>query len=221
MSSTSEVSLAVLKSGLAAAAKVCEKGESSDKTIDTALQHIRSRQPLSMLDEARVRGWLERELPEAIRAGRSESKSQETSDAKDANQLYRMVGPGRLSPVGKPPFIFPPLWLYRLIDGQAAHKLSDRCLWRRKIIALSIAAAVLFIGLFPPWIQTYDLNSTHTQTGAGYAFIWSPPAPRDYSYSIGIKLDITRLSVELVAVLTAGFGAWFLFADEKTKDKKS
>ena len=38
-----------------------------------------------------------------------------------AKNKYFLVG--LLTPVGKPPFIFPPLWLYRLIDGQTARRL--------------------------------------------------------------------------------------------------
>jgi len=176
------------------------------------------------LDEARVRGWLERELPGALRRATDASPPEENSAdeiPEAARQLYQMTGPTQFTSVGKPPFIFPPLWLYRLIDGQTARKLSASCRQRRKIIAAATAVAFLIAAAFPPWIQTYDLNSTHTQSDAGYAFITSPPPPRDYSYAIGIKLDQPRLAIEFAGVLAAGVGAWFLLGGEKKDDRKN
>ena len=215
MSSQPEVSQTVLNSGLAVAVSACQKGGAATTAIDAAVRHIRARQSLSMLDEARTRDWLQRELPAALRAKPAESKPEETPAAADASQLYRMTGPTRFTAVGQPPFIFPPLWLYRLIDGQTVRKLSTGCIQRRKIIVATTALVFLLAGVFPPWLQTFDLNSMHTESDAGYALIASPPQPRDYSYSIGIKLDRSRLAVELAGVLAAGIGAWFFFGGEK------
>lgn len=223
MNPPSGANRADLDSGLELAARAVSAGSSSPQAIDAALQHIRSRQALSMLDEARIRDWLERELPQATRPTRPapEPEANPATEIPDAaRQLYRMTGPTRFSPVGKPPFIFPPLWLYRLIDGRTSRQLSPDCLKRRQIILLSAALACLLAGVFPPWIQTVDLNTTHTQSDAGYAFILTPPAPREYSYAIGIRLDHSRLRLEAGCLLAATLAAWFLFGREKKGDRK-
>ncbi len=220
MNPTPEISQSLLASGLASAVNTCASGQSSDQAIAVAVHHIRARQTLSLRDEAKVRDWLERELPQAIRPAAATSPPTEKPADDAAQQLYRMTGPTKFTAVGKPPFIFPPLWLYRLIDGQTARKLSPACLRRRKIIVATAALAGLLAGLFPPWIQTVDLNTTHTQTAAGYAFLFSPPAPREYSFAIGIRLDQARLQLEAAGLLAAGVGAWFLFGGEQRDDRK-
>lgn len=220
MNPTPEVSQSLLNSGLEVAVRACAVGQPSAQAVAAAVQHIRARHALSMREEARVRDWLERELPQAIRHASAASQPEEKPADDAARQLYRMTGPTRFTPVGKPPFIFPPLWLYRLIDGQTARKLSPGCIRRRKIIVATASLACLLAGLFPPWIQTVDLNTTHTQTDAGYAFILSPPTPREYSYAIGIRLDNSRLHLEVVCLLAASLAAWFLFGGEKKNDRK-
>lgn|ERR1022692_1457317 len=221
MKATPEVSDTVLKGGLDVAARMLKEGKPPGEAIDAAVKHIRARESLSMLDEARVRDWLAYELPNAVRAANTDSEPEEKSEADASAVLYQKVGSGQFSPVGKPPFIIPPLWLYRLIDGQTARKLSADCITRRKIIVVASAAVFLLVGLFPPWVQTFDLNSTHTRTTAGYSFIMSPPPPTEYSYSIGIQLDTSRLGIELACVLAISIAAWFLFGGEKKSSRKS
>jgi hypothetical protein len=221
MNPSPDVSRAVLDSGLELAAQVVKKGKPSDKAIDAAVQHIRSRESLSMLDEARVRDWLANELPNAVRTANADSEPEGKPEANASAVLYQKVGPGQFSPVGKPPFIFPPLWLYRLIDGQTVRKLSADCIKRRKIIVVASAVAFLLAGLFPPWVQTFDLNSTHTRTAAGYAFILSPPPLTEYSYSIGIQLDTSWLWIELTCVQAISVAVWFLFGSDKESNRKS
>lgn len=220
MNPTPEISQSLLVSGLATAVNACASGQSADQAIAVAVQHIRARQTLSLRDEAKVRDWLERELPQAIRQAAATSEPEEKPAGDSAKQLYRMTGPTKFTAVGKPPFIFPPLWLYRLIDGQTVRKLSPDCIRRRKIIISGAALACLLAGLFPPWIQTVDLNTTHTQTDAGYGFLFSPPAPREYSFAIGIRLDDSRLRLEAACLLAASLAAWFLFGGEKQNDRK-
>lgn len=220
MNQTPEISQSLLASGLAMAVNACPSGQSADQAIAVAVQHIRARQSLSLRDEAKVRDWLEQQLPQAICQANATSKTEEKTAGDAAQQLYRMTGPTKFTAVGKPPFIFPPLWLYRLIDGQTGRKLSPGCIRRRKIIVSGTALAFLLAGLFPPWIQTVDLNTTHTQTDAGYGFLFSPPAPREYSFAIGIRLDDSRLRVEVAGLLAASVAAWFLFGGEKKNGRK-
>ncbi len=220
MKPTPEVSQSLLNSGLEAAVRACAAGQPSGQAVAAAVQHIRARHALSLRDEARVRDWLERELPQAIRHASATPQPEEKPADNAAKLLYRMTGPSRFTPVGKPPFIFPPLWLYRLIDGQTARKLSPDCIQRSKIIVATASLACLLAGLFPPWIQTVDLNTTHTQTDAGYAFILSPPPPREYSYSIGVRLDQSRLQLEAACLLAASIAAWCLFGGEKKHGQK-
>ena len=73
MSSQPEVSPALLNSGLAVAASACQNGEPTAWAIDAAVKHIHSRQALSLLDQGRVRDWLQRELPAAVRARPAEA----------------------------------------------------------------------------------------------------------------------------------------------------
>ena len=216
-----EISRAILNSGLDNAVHTVKRGKPFSEAVDAAVQHIRSRESLSMRDEARVRDWLSGELPNALRAAGPRVEPQEQPEANVSEDLYQRIGPGQFSPVGKPPFIFPPLWLYRLIDGRTTTKHSAECLQRRKIIAAVSGFAFLLVGLFPPWIQTFDLNTTHTRTDAGYAFLLSPPAPKEYSYSIGIQLDVSRLWIELACVMGISVAAWFLFGSEKKNSRKS
>ncbi len=223
MHPTPEVSAALLSYGLEMAVQAAASGQSSSQAIAVAVQHIRARQALSLRDEAKVRDWLERELPQAVRNASNVYATEEKTDdgvADAARQLYRMTGPTKFTAVGKPPFIFPPLWLYRLIDGQTARQLSPDCIRRRKIIVASAALAFLVAGLFPPWVQTVDLNTTHTQTDAGYAFLLSPPVPKEYSYAIGMRLDNARLQLEMACVLAASVGAWFWFGGESRTHRK-
>lgn len=217
MNLTLRVNRADLDSGLELAVQAVKSGRSFAQAVDAAVKHIRTRQTLSRLDESRVRVWLEGELPHAIRRNNTAAKPEEKPAADLADQLYRQTGPGRFTPVGKPPFIFPPLWLYRLVDGRTARKHSADCIRRRKIIVAAIAVAGLLAGLFPPWVQTFDLNTTHTQTSAGYAFIGKPPAPMEYAYSIGIQMDWARLGIEMACIAVAGVAVWFWLGGERQR----
>ena len=109
MKATPEVSRLALNGGLDVAARKLKEGRPPGEAIDAAVKHIRARETLSMLDEARVRDWLASELPNAVRAASAGSEPEEVSEADESSMLYQKVGPGQFSPVGKPPFIVPPL----------------------------------------------------------------------------------------------------------------
>lgn len=207
----------LLNRSLQAGARELQHGHSLAYALDTAVQSIRDRQGLSMLEEVRLREWLQDELPDFARTQKDTDRADEATDDEPVAELFQQTGPHHFSPVGKAPFIFPPLWLYRLIDGRIARKLEPQTVLRRKIIAGGGAIAFAVAGLFPPWIQTFDLNTTHTSIDAGYAFIGSPPEPKEYSFCIGIKMDTSRLLIELACIFAVTIAVWFLFGGEKSR----
>lgn len=72
-----------------------------------------------------------------------------------------------------------------------------------KFFFFLIAGVALVALLFPPWERTYDWMSIHSQSPAGYAFILSPPMPEHEYSSVGVRLDLPRLAVELAALAIA------------------
>jgi hypothetical protein len=72
-----------------------------ERTINTAVTHLRLRENLSTAGEARLRGWLEKELADFLRRSKTPDTGQET--VPDPNILYKMVAPGRFAPVPKKP----------------------------------------------------------------------------------------------------------------------
>lgn len=60
---------------------------------------------------------------------------------------------------------------------------------------------VAWMGLFPPWIYTYHSGSVHSEKSAGYSLILDPPSPERSSNNYGgVRLDVSRLAVQLVVV---------------------
>jgi hypothetical protein len=103
----------------------------------------------------------------------------------------------------------------------------------RRAILKWTALAIVVSGLFPPWLYTFDRGSTsdiaggHWEVSAGYGCLFSPPKYRvedalegrepiaeyDFTYKharAGVKLDMPRLLVEWVCILTLGGTAWGL-----------
>jgi len=65
----------------------------------------------------------------------------------------------------------------------------------------------IFMGLFPPWVYTFDFKSTHSENPAGYSIIFDPPWPEDdVDRGYGVHIDMSRISVQWItlAIVTAG-----------------
>jgi hypothetical protein len=148
---------------------------------------------------------------------------------RDSPVLYRMVAPGRFQPVGKPPFIFPPVWLYRVIapgkSGRRSAAFAKRIPPRKTVIALA-AAGFIMTGLFPPWFETLDARGSgddqaHARIDRGYSFIFSPPSPPKELWQFAtIKIDGPRLLIQWSCIAVAGAAAWFLCGAPNPKDEK-
>lgn len=74
-----------------------------------------------------------------------------------------------------------------------------------RIVLVSIAIFIA-MGLYPPWIHTLNLR----EKPAGYALIFSPPKPEKDSLSFGVRLDMSRLFVQWLALLSAAVGAMII-----------
>lgn len=85
------------------------------------------------------------------------------------------------------------------ISGVMTMTLNQR---QRKIV---IASAAVFIAmcLCPPWTYTFDIASVHRERPAGYALILEPPMPEFNAPSFGVRLDVSRLLIQLVALIVA------------------
>jgi hypothetical protein len=71
---------------------------------------------------------------------------------------------------------------------------------QRKILIAGIAL-IAAMAVFPPWTYTFRYQSTYSEEPAGYSFIADPPSPKSTRRTDGVKIDIARLSVQVVAVL--------------------
>ena len=71
---------------------------------------------------------------------------------------------------------------------------------QRKILIAGIAL-IATMAVFPPWTYTFRYQSTYSEEPAGYSFIADPPSPKSTRRTDGVKIDIARLSVQVVAVL--------------------
>jgi len=131
--------------------------------------------------------------------------SQEPKSGKPDSTLYRMVAPGRFAPVPE-----------ETIDVKIFKHLRTR----KTIVAIAAVAFVL-TGLFPPWLQTLNLESIHERTVAGYSCVFSPPQPKAHGWDrefYGIERDTSRLLVEWSCIVVATGAAWFLCGASRPKE---
>lgn len=67
-----------------------------------------------------------------------------------------------------------------------------------------LAVAMLVISfLMPPWVHTYDRNGNyggHTRAPAGYAWVFSPPQPKDNTGYHGVQIDVSRVLLQIAAM---------------------
>ena len=83
-----------------------------------------------------------------------------------------------------------------------------------KILIIGIIL-ILACCLFPPWVHTYKARSIYSEESAGYSLIVEPPKKKYDSQRYGVKLDTTRLLLQIFIVSLAT-GAGVLL----TKNKK-
>ena len=84
-----------------------------------------------------------------------------------------------------------------------------------KQLRILISSGVIFVamGLFPPWTYTLDAQSIHREKPAGYALIILPPNPEKDAPAFGVRLDVSRLSIQWL-ILVAATGGLLLLARE-------
>ncbi|MDO8803522.1 MAG: hypothetical protein Q7R35_03740 [Elusimicrobiota bacterium] len=87
---------------------------------------------------------------------------------------------------------------------------------QRKLIWAALVTLAI-MGSVPPWTYTFmGPQGNYSETPAGYSFIVSPPPKQKDSVFFGVKLDMGRLSVQFIGILTAlGLG---LLLTAKRKD---
>jgi len=87
---------------------------------------------------------------------------------------------------------------------------------QRKILGVGLVVVALMC-LVPPWERTISLSSTpQARLPLVYHLVFSPPEVAPYS-QVGVRLDLGRLSIQLVSV-AALCGALILAAAGRGKD---
>jgi hypothetical protein len=91
----------------------------------------------------------------------------------------------------------------------------------QRSVLLLVVAAMVAIGLYPPWTYTSDFEwhgvSEHTIRPAGYRFIASPPppilnesiSPNLRTMGIGVKIDAVRLAAEFATIIVCAAAVLF------------
>ena len=90
---------------------------------------------------------------------------------------------------------------------------------QRKIIVLSITMYIV-MGLFPPWVYTFDNKSTHTENPAGYAIIFNPPWAEGDERRHGVHVDMSRITVQWITLAIVTAGALLLVSGSRKKVTK-
>ena len=89
----------------------------------------------------------------------------------------------------------------RLIKMNSLNKIQ------KKILTIGVVV-ILICCLFPPWVHTFKAKSIYSEESAGYAPIISPPSKKQNSVGFGVKLDISRLLLQIFIIFIAtGAGA--------------
>lgn len=86
-----------------------------------------------------------------------------------------------------------------------------------KVLIISIAIFIL-MGLYPPWVYTYNNGSVHSEKPAEYELITEPPYPELERVQYGVHLDISRLIVQWLVLLAATIGAILLVSSTHKND---
>ena len=76
---------------------------------------------------------------------------------------------------------------------------------------------LVVIFLYAPYQYTFKVKSIYSEKAAGYHFIFEPPSPENDSPRCGIKLDISRIFLELCAATAVFLIVIILFRTRSNK----
>ena len=79
----------------------------------------------------------------------------------------------------------------------------------QRLIIVVGAIAILACCLFPPWVHTFKAEGIYSEESAGYSLLISPPARKSKSVKFGIKLDSSRLLLQIfIITISTGLGVF-------------
>ena len=90
---------------------------------------------------------------------------------------------------------------------------------QRKILIIA-AFIYIIMGLFPPWVYTYDFRTMHSENPAGYALIFDPPWPDGNNEGYGVRIDISRISVQWITLALVTASALLLVSGSRKEAPK-
>jgi len=82
-----------------------------------------------------------------------------------------------------------------------------------KILTIGIIV-VLVCCLFPPWVHTFKAKSIYSEESAGYSLIVYPPQRKSNNPRFGVKLDTSRLLLQIF-IISIATGAGVLLTKRK------
>lgn len=85
-------------------------------------------------------------------------------------------------------------------DGVYLTKMNNK----QVAIIGGAVAIIILMGLFPPWTYTLHTSRIQRERPAGYSLIFSPPEPERDAPAFGVRIDVTRLTIQWLLVMFAG-----------------
>lgn len=85
----------------------------------------------------------------------------------------------------------------------------------QKIIASIGLIAIVLSCLIPPWTYTFNAEGIYSEKPAGYSHLWYPPEPERSHRAFGLKVDMARLSIQILLFSIASIFGIFLFTTKK------
>lgn len=71
----------------------------------------------------------------------------------------------------------------------------------QKAMLLLGLVAVVWVGIYPPWVETFHYEGAYSEVPLGYGLLADPPAPRKNLPVLGVHIDYGRLVVSWVIVV--------------------
>ena len=84
---------------------------------------------------------------------------------------------------------------------------------QKKILITGIIL-ILACCLFPPWVHTFKAKSIYSEESAGYSLIVNPPQRKNNDLRFGVKLDTSRLLLQIF-IISIATGAGVLLIKRK------